>query len=247
MRRTQYFNSPNTCGSAPLVLEVLDDLTRFAGAVCSGSGQCSLTAQTQEDNTITRVTTCTTAPLQPSSLATRTNIYSDASCTNIISSFGYFNGCFPGTMSGLSRGASTRYACDSTGSTFQITYSAAGCTGTATACNRLNAGPSNSCVPYIFNAAQYQIATCSQISTNIPSICPSGGAPAPLTTPPPTTRPAANLDINRDGTINLLDVAAMMDQYGPCVASRACTADIAVPYDVVDIYDLTLLMTALPR
>ncbi len=231
-----------------MVLEVLDDLTRYGSATtCTGSGQCSLTAQTQEDNTITRVTTCVAAPLQPSSLATRTNLYSDASCTNMISSFGYQNGCFPGTTSGLSRGASTRYACDSAGNTYQIVYSGAGCTGTATTCSRLNAGPSNSCVPYLFNPAQYQIATCSRISTDIPNICPLGGAPAPLTTPVATTRPAANLDINRDGVINLLDITSLMDQYGWCLATRACTADIAAPYDVVDIYDLTLLMTALPR
>jgi hypothetical protein len=181
-----------------------------------------------------------------------TNIYSDASCSTagFRSTYGYLNDCFVGSLSGLTRAASSRYACDAQGNTFTITYNNSGCTGFVLSCSKLNSGPAGgACVPYVYGFNLWQRAYCDRVSTNLPALCyPANGLPSPssATTPPPTTRPAANMDLNRDGKVDMLDVAYMMDNFGRCPATGECRADVAVPYGVVDNFDLVMLYNALP-
>jgi hypothetical protein len=248
----------------------MDDTSKL-GIPCSGSGVCSLTVFDEPDNTVMRRTTCMAGPLTTSQfsilcfiahlfpnlltvccrLPIRTNVYQDATCSSSAhrSSFGYDSGCFAGSLNGLSKAGSSRYACDAQGNTFTITYSGSECTGTALTCSRLNSGPAgDACVPYIYGINLWQKAKCTTPSTNIPALCyPIGGLPVPTTTAPPTTRPAANYDLNRDGVINTLDLVYLMDNFGPCKFGAECRADIAVPYGVVNNYDLIALYNVLPQ
>ncbi len=128
-----------------------------------------------------------------------TNIYKDATCssTSFQSSYGYYNGCFVGSLNGLLRAASSRYACDAQGNTFTITYQGSSCTGFVLSCSKLNTGPaSGACVPYVYGFNLWQRAYCNSVSTDLPALCyPANGLPAPsgATTAPLTTRPAPNM------------------------------------------------------
>ncbi len=226
-------------------MEVLYDMSTFPGGQCFGSGACSLTAQSQQDNTVMRVTSCL-GSLQGSSMPLRVNIFSDSSCSRMRASHGYINGCYAGTLTGLSSGGSTRTLCDAGGNIYQVKYSDGTCSGTPQSCVLLHTGPTNACVSSAEDPTAFQIGSCSAVSV-APSICPAGGRPAPATTAAPTPRPAANLDINRDGRVDILDVAVLLDAWGPCPASGACPADVAVPYYRVDNYDLLALMNGMPR
>ncbi len=251
LRRTSFFSDARSCTNTQLVLEITDDTTK-TGGTCSASGSCSLTVANETDNTVMRRSNCLPGPMVDSSLSMRTNIYSDATCSSagFRSSYGYFNGCFVGSLNGLTRAASSRYACDASGNTFTITYAGASCSGAALSCSKLNSGPAgNACVPYVYGFNLWQRATCDRVSTDLPALCyPSGGLPAPgvATTRPATTRPAANFDLNRDGVVNTLDVVYMMDNFGRCPTTGECRADVAVPYGVVDNFDLVTLYNALP-
>lgn len=102
-------------------------------------------------------------------------------------------------------------------------------------------------MPYFAGAGLWQKAKCSVPSSNLPALCyPVGGQPVP-TTAPPTTRPAANYDLNRDGVVNTLDLVYLMDNFGNCPFQGECRADIAVPYGVVNNYDLIALYNVLPQ
>jgi hypothetical protein len=247
IQSTVYYSAQSSCSNAQVVSEARYDMTRFPGGQCFGSGACSLTAQTQADNTVMRVTSCAAAPIQGSSLPLHVSLYSDSSCTRMNAANGYINGCYPGTLNGASQGGSTRTLCDGSGNIYQVIYTDGTCAGTPKSCALLHTGPANTCVSSVEDPSSFQIVTCSASST-VPSICPAAGRAPPTTTAAPTARPAANLDINRDGKIDILDVAVLLDAYGLCpTGGAACPADVAVPYGRVDSYDLTALLNAMPR
>jgi len=247
IQSTVYYSSPNSCGSAQVVSEARFDMSRFPGGQCFGSGVCSLTAQTQADNTVMRVTSCSAAPIQGTTQPLRVSMYSDSSCTTMNAANGYINGCYAGTTSGASHGGSTRTLCDGSGNIYQVIYNDGTCAGTPRSCTLLHTGPANTCVSSVEDPSSFQIVSCSATST-VPSICPAATRASPTTTAGPTTRPAPNLDINRDGRIDILDVAVLLDAFGLCpTGGAACPADVAVPYGRVDSYDLTALLNAMPR
>jgi len=245
IQSTVYYGSANSCSNVPVVMEVLFDMSTFPGGQCFGSGSCSLTAQTQADNSVTRVTSCLSSPIHSSSLPLRVNLFTDSSCTRMRSSQGYTDGCIAGTLNGLSAGGSMRNLCDSSGNVYQVVYNDGGC-GSPKSCVLLESGPANTCIISVEDPSSYQITSCSTVSS-VPSICPPSGRVAPTTTAAPTARPAPNLDINRDGKIDILDVAVLLDAWGLCPFSGPCPADLAVPYGRVDSYDLLALMNGMPR
>jgi hypothetical protein len=245
VQRVKYYNSSNTCedGVDFVISEVVRDFGAFGGRCFSG--RCSLTAQTQEDNTITSLRSCQ-EQMEPAPQAFRQDLYFDAECSTsrLHTSNGYTNVCYPGTRSGLAFGQSSRFACDAQGNIFDMVFTADRCAPTSLAlCQRLNPGPANECVPDAFSMGAFsQRSFCPQPEV-LPALCYPSTTSTASTTATPTTIPGLVYDVNRDGQTNLLDICAVLDQWGeyqiPSPNLAREYADIAPLFGVVDVLDLT--------
>lgn len=244
------FNSSSTCNrdTDAIISEVYQDLGLF-GAQCTGTGRCSLNIADQTKNTVTRITDCVAAP-QQAPQAMRTDQYVDAGCTVLHASFGYEPICFPGTLQGTDFGASTRYACDTLGNTFRLTYSTKACEANGVvACTKVQGGPAGgACGVSETSGFLHQRSFCNQPDANLPSLCYPGTTPPVTTQPPETLIPGDLYDLNRDGESNLLDIVYMMDHWGACPPSTTdvppCEyADIRPLFGQVDLQDLAALWT----
>ena len=217
VQRIKYYNSSNTCdeGTDVIIQETLRDFGAFGGRCFPGS--CSLTAQTQAENTITSLRSCE-ATMVAAPQAFRHDVYfggSNCASGQLHTSNGYSTICYPGTRSGSAFGNSSRFACDAQGNIFDLVYFAEKCVPVNLAvCRRLSEGPLNECVPESFSNGFFsQRAFCPE-PESLPALCYPATTSTAATTSAPTTPPGLIYDVNRDNNVDILDIVAVLDQWG---------------------------------